>query len=251
MSNIFDKINGVTKNKALCIVVDSSGSTPRKIGAKMLVTNDSEISGTIGGGALEFQVIKDAVEVIKTRIPKIYKYNLLKDFNMGCGGTVDIYIEPILNKKKLYIFGAGHIGKILAQFASQLDFDVHVIDHRQDIFNNWNIENSKITNTEHDNFFKETVFDSDSFICIMTHAHIHDKAVLEYCIKQEFAYLGVIASKRKVKELTDYLITNNIAEMPQIQKVDMPMGIPITCETPHEIAISVLAKLIDVRAKNI
>ena len=89
----------------------------------MVVLENGEIFGTIGGGTLEMQVIKDALNAIKTKKPQTISHALVHDHGMCCGGTVEIFIEPIMNRKKLYIFGAGHIGKALARIAEELDFN--------------------------------------------------------------------------------------------------------------------------------
>ena len=107
---------------AICTIVKTTGSTPRKVGAKMLVYEDASIFSSIGGGTLEMKVIKDALAVMKTGKAQIFEHALVQDHGMCCGGSVDIFIEPLVKRKKLYIFGAGHIGKALASFARDLDF---------------------------------------------------------------------------------------------------------------------------------
>jgi xanthine dehydrogenase accessory factor len=241
------KISKSTQKAALCIITQTKGSTPRKVGSKMLVYDDGKILGTIGGGALEKQVIDDAIEVIKSGEPKYFTHCLAVDLNMSCGGNVDIYIEPILKKKKLHIFGAGHIGKVLAKFALELDFQVTVIDERENIFETWEKEKFEIINKHFSEIREQLVFDENLYITVLTHTHENDKEITGFCAKQNFAYLGMIGSKRKIKQFSDYFLENKALTQEQIDKINMPMGIPIYCQTPEEIAISILAKLIDVR----
>ena len=138
MKNIYEKLIPLCKsrkNSALCILVSAKGSTPRKIGAKMIVDEDGKIQGTIGGGDLEKKVIENALKTIENKTPQLFRHDLLHQHNMCCGGTVDIYIEPILKKDTLYIFGAGHTGQALAKFANELSFEVVVIDNRKEYLN--------------------------------------------------------------------------------------------------------------------
>ncbi|PJC62692.1 MAG: hypothetical protein CO022_03105, partial [Flavobacteriales bacterium CG_4_9_14_0_2_um_filter_32_27] len=118
--NIYNEIEQLRTSgidAALCTIIHTKGSTPRKVGAKMLVLIDGSIKGTIGGGNLEKEVIKNALIQLKKNEPKLFKHDLLHQHNMCCGGTVEIFIEPLEKMKRLYIFGAGHTGQALAKFA--------------------------------------------------------------------------------------------------------------------------------------
>ena len=102
MKSVYEKISEAqNENVALCTIVNTKGSTPRKVGAKMIVYENGSIFGTIGGGELERSVIKNATGVMKEKTPKLFRHDLLHQHNMCCGGTVEIYIEPIMEKKKL------------------------------------------------------------------------------------------------------------------------------------------------------
>jgi xanthine dehydrogenase accessory factor len=250
--DLFDTISEAKENKqdvAICTIVNTRGSTPRKIGAKMLVYDDRKILGTIGGGEVEKKVIEDAINVIKNRKPEFFKHDLLHQHNMCCGGSVDIYIEPVMNKNKLYIFGAGHLGQKLAEYAVKFDFDITVIDDRKEFTDECNIKGISKMNIDFQEALQTLQFDENVFVCIMTYSHAIDRSILSYCIKKPFAYLGMIGSQRKV-EMTKKMFTAgmNIPEE-DLNKVDMPMGINISAEGPDEIAISILAKLIEVKHK--
>ena len=107
----------------LCIIVGAKGSTPRKEGAKMLVFDDGTIFGTIGGGAIELQVIADALEVLRSGKPVKKMYQLEEDVQMHCGGSMEIYMEPFNKDLNLYIFGAGHVAGS-GSLCADLDFKV-------------------------------------------------------------------------------------------------------------------------------
>ena len=252
MKGIYHKIietENSDNQAALCIVTQTKGSTPRKAGSKMLVFENKNIVGTIGGGSLENEVIENAIEVIKSRKPQIVKLKLEQDLNMSCGGYVEVFIEPIVNKMKLFIFGAGHIGRIVAQMAYNADFRVFLIDERIEIFNEFENQNYTLIKKNHNLAFSELKFDSSAFICSISHKHGYDKEIVEYCANQTFAYLGMIGSKRKIAKISSEFLEKNTVSQELINKIDWPMGVQINCETPYEIAISIVAKLIDERGK--
>ena len=135
MTNIYEELSRIARSDtkaALCTIISTKGSTPRKIGAKMIVYEDRRITGTIGGGDLEKNVIDDSIKILEKGKPTVFKHDLLYQHGMCCGGTVEIFIEPIVKTKKLFIFGAGHTGQSLAKFAWDTGFDVYLIDDRKE-----------------------------------------------------------------------------------------------------------------------
>ena len=248
--SIYNKILEIEtsgQRAALCTVINTKGSTPRKEGAKMLVLKNGKIYGTIGGGSLEKEVISNALEVINKKKPAIFAHALVHDHGMCCGGTVQIFIEPVLSKKQLYIFGAGHIGKALSGFAQQLDFGVSLVDEREDAFDEWDHPAVKMINKNHNRAYEELKFDENTFIVVVTHDHAYDREIVAYCAKKPYAYLGMIGSHRKVEIAKKTFLAGNILTEKEMNNIDWPMGIEIAVDTPGEIAISILAKMIDVR----
>ncbi len=215
----------------------------------MIVYENGKIDGTIGGGALEKLVIEQALDVLKNNTSKTVTHNLVKDLAMCCGGTVELFIEPIMNKKKLYIFGLGHIGKALSKFAVDLDFNVTVIDDRYDAFDNFDVQDCTIIKEHHATAIEKLVFDDHTFVVILTHDHQHDREILALTSKKKHQYIGMIGSERKVEIAKKNMIAFNIMDAEKIKEIDMPIGLDIEAITPQEIAISILAKLIDVRNK--
>jgi len=252
VKTIFDKIVELEKeNKAaaLCTIINTKGSTPRKVGAKMIVYVDGKIFGTIGGGELEKSVIKQALEIIKTKHPQIFRHDLLHQHNMCCGGTVELFIEPIMKKNKLYIFGAGHVGKALSHYAKDFEFEVVMIDDRKEYLDEVKEEGINKMNLGYKQALQLLPFDQQTYICIVTYSHPIDREILAYCIKKPHAYLGMIGSVRKIA-MTKKMFSEGL-EMTEeeLDEVDMPMGLNIHAETPEEIAISILSKLIEVKNK--
>lgn len=252
---IYQKIQEIISNRqkaALCIVTDAKGSTPRKARSKMLVYNDQKIVGTIGGGNIEHQVIQKALEIIKKGIPQTVSFMLKKDLQMACGGSMQVYIEPIKLPDQLIIFGGGHISKAICNFTEHLDFQTIVIDERKNIFDNWHKnENITFLNELYTTAINKLIFDSQTYIVSATYAHTHDRDIAALCVTKTKAYLGIVASKNKAKTIAEYLQKEKNISQQDIELIDMPCGIPINCETPEEIAISILAKIIDLRNKKI
>jgi len=250
MQEIFDDLKTVIEQgipAVLCVVTDTSGSTPRKAGSKMLIFQDGSVKGTIGGGSVEFQVIQDALKNISCGTPFKKHFNLEDDLKMHCGGTMEVYFEPLVSLPRLYIFGGGHIGKALAGYASGLGFHTFVFDQRGDIFENWNISSVETQSGDFLQIIDSLTFDNNTYVAIVTHKHEFDETVLLAILPREFAYLGMIGSKRKVAEIRQNALTNKNIPENRLNKVDMPIGIPFAAESPAEIAISIVAKLIDVK----
>ncbi len=253
MTNLHEKLAEIVANRqkaAFCIITETKGSTPRKIGSKMIVLDDKTVIGSVGGGALEHFVVEKAIEIIKSQQPQMFSFGLKADFEMACGGTVKIYIEPVEIPYQLIIFGAGHIGKALANFAKSLDFSIIIVDDRPEIFNSWQDTNDfKFINDKYEKAIEKLKFDKRTFVVSATYAHSHDKEIAGLVGSKDIAYLGVIASKNKAQKIRKYLLDNKLLTTEQANKIDMPSGVPIACETPEEIAISLLAKIIDVKNK--
>src|SRR6476646_1862461 len=124
---------------ALVTIVSTTGSTPQRVGAKMLVFADGRLVGTIGGGCYENDAFWKARESLRTRKPQLVRYELSDDFaqetGLICGGQMEVYIEPIEPSPELYIVGAGHVGFHLARLAHEVGFRLHVIDDREKFAN--------------------------------------------------------------------------------------------------------------------
>ncbi len=235
------------KNVVLCSIVNTKGSTPCKNGAKMLVFENGEVFGSVGGGNFEHKVTKDALEALTLSTSKLLSYDLLKELSMCCGGTVEVFIEPIFPRNKLYIFGAGHIGNALQKNATKLDFEVFIIDDRAEVLNQIENKNMIKIYSNFTDYLNKLTFDNRTYIVIATYKHEIDKEILAFCLNKTFAYLGMIGSMRKAIVTRKKFTKEGIATVEQIQKVDMPIGLNIQAEGPEEISISILAKLIEVK----
>jgi len=235
---------------ALCTIIESKGSTPRKPGTKMLVYDSGKIFGTIGGGAFEQMVIKNAKLVLSQNTPQVFEFDLHPDLAMNCGGYLKVFIEPVIGKAQLYIFGAGHIGGFLAQLAHMLDFAVTLIDDRQEVLSSTTDMGLNKINGEYGEIAEQLNYNQNTFICIVTQNHESDKLLVSICAKKAHRYIGMLGSKNKIAKIKAEFQSNHTLNSEQMDQINWPMGFPMAGQTPKEIAVSVLAKLVDVRAQN-
>ena len=254
MTDIYQEIVRVKEEgqeAALVTIVSASGSTPREEGAKMLVRPDATIAGTIGGGSLEAQVIKEAVGVIKQGQPKRIHFTLsdkeASEVGMICGGDLEVFIEPILTAPTLFIFGGGHISLSLAQMGQRLGFKIAVIDDRAEFANTERFpEAEPVLAEDYAQAFPRLKIDKTSYIVIVTRGHQHDELVLEWAISTPARYIGMIGSKTKVKTIFSHLLAKGVPQE-KLDSVHSPIGLGIGAQTPEEIAVSILAEIIKVR----
>ena len=236
------------KPAAICTIIETSGSTPRKAGSKMLVRSDRKTFGSVGGGKLELEVIKDALEIIKTGGTSLKTYSAGEENDMQCQGECRIFIEALPANLRLIIFGAGHVGQALAKVAANYAFSPELVDPREELVSNIDIEGIEIKVMDYVESVDNLAFDDRTFIVVCTPSHSHDEEVTLKCALKPHAYLGMIGSRKKVAEARAFF-EKNCLNKETIDMIDMPIGVPIACETPEEIAISILARLIDVKNK--
>jgi xanthine dehydrogenase accessory factor len=239
------------KTAALCIVTETKGSTPCKAGAKMIVikynTPQYKIIGSIGGGAIEYKIIKYALKIISNKIAKLIKVGLSSELNMCCGGNMTIFIEPITPKNNCIILGAGNIGQTLCYLAAQTGFYCFVADPRTKFINSLNFP---LAIKMFDNYLSYNInkmhIDQYTFIIITTHSHNTDQTLMEEILKHNFAYLALIGSKRK-SFMTKKRCLNAGFPKSKINQIICPAGLNIKADTPQEIAISIIAQMICVK----
>ena len=233
---------------ALCTIIETSGSTPRKAGSKMIVTADGKNFGSVGGGLLEKHVIRDATACIISGRAGLKSYSSGNDTADRVYGEASVFIDPLPLQHPLYIFGAGHVAQAVASLAVKYGFKVIMADPRKGLLDKIHIDNVSKIGKEYLDALEELEFTSNTFAIVMTHSHETDEAVTFACASRPHSYLGMIGSKKKVEEAKYAFLQKGMDEA-SIEKIDMPIGIPINCETPEEIAISILARLIDIKNK--
>ena len=236
---------------ALVTIVSTTGSTPQRVGAKMLVFGDGRIVGTIGGGCYENDAFWKAREAIKSRRPELVHYELSDDFaqetGLICGGQMDVYIEPIEPSPELYVVGAGHVGFHLARLAHEVGFRVHVVDDREKFANAERFPDAvEIVVEDIPSWIARAAIPAHAYAVIVTRGHTNDLDALRALAQRELRYLGLIGSRAKVARIYDALIDEQMpAEL--LARVHAPIGLDIGAVTPQEIAVSILAELIAVK----
>ncbi len=242
------------KTAYTAVITSATGSTPQKPGAKMLIFEDRKTIGTVGGGDVERKLIEDVV----ARQPQeawTVKYILNElergeqDPKMSCGGSVSLLVEPLANPHHLYIVGGGHCGVELSKLAARVGFSVTIYDNREEWANKEKHPSaSRIICAPYDEVGSRIQFTDNTYIAIMTHGHSHDEEVLRISIKQKFRYLGAIGSKRKSSLMFERMKADGFTQ-DELSSVKCPIGIPIPSHTPAEIAVSIVAQLIEVKNK--
>jgi xanthine dehydrogenase accessory factor len=256
-TDVFDEIVRIKSEgdvAALATVISAKGSTPRAEGSKMLIKSDKSIAGSIGGGCLEADVWKAGMKVIEERKSQLLSFDLTgreeTPEGLICGGTMQVYVEPIIPVPVVYLFGAGHIGYAVSKIAKMTGFKVVVIDDRPAYANEEKFPDA-------DKFYVEDLADvvgslpinKVSYLVIACRGHLEDQRVLAAVINTPAAYIGMIGSKKKTKTIFENLKAEGIDEK-LLQKVHAPIGLPIAAETPEDIAVSIMAEIVDIRRRN-
>ena len=236
---------------ALVTITASTGSTPQRVGAKMLVYADGRTVGTIGGGCYENDAFWKAREAIKARQPLNVKYELTDDFaeesGLICGGQMEVFIEPVEPAPDVYVFGAGHVGYFLARMAHEVGFRVHVIDDREKFASADRFpQGVRVIVSDIPEWITANALPQTSYAVIVTRGHRHDLDALRGLAARGLRYLGLIGSRAKVKRVFDALLEEGV-DPEALRPVHAPIGLDIGAITPQEIAISILAELIAVK----
>ena len=253
MKNLYarlDRLQRQGRAAVLCTVIRTRGSVPRHVGAKMVVFADGTLEGTIGGGELEGRVRQEALQTMRQHRGHVVTH-ALQDVQSGdagvCGGTVEVYLEPLTQRPTLLVIGAGHVGKALLHLGSWLGFRVVVSDDRPahctpeavpgaDEYRQCSIQQ----------LAADFLFTDDTWIVMPTRGMPVDVEGLPHLLEKPFAYLGVIGSRRRWASVRKQLEANHVASE-RLARVHAPMGLELEAETPEEIAVSILAEILMLR----
>lgn len=231
-------------------IVSTEGSSPARSGMKMLIPASGELHGNLGGGELEHQIIAFVRQQAPSQ-PQTMVFELSSAHQSGsnptsmiCGGSATVFIEALHLPHQLYIIGAGHCGRALGKLAKLCDFHVTLVDNRSESLCSDMAEycHHSILN-DYQDIGQAVCFGPQTFIVIMTHGHVHDSQVLQQCLRREHRYLGMIGSKTKVAETFSTLSEQGYSQQ-ELDRVHAPIGLRIGSQSPHEIAISIMAEII-------
>lgn len=259
IANVWEEIAAaLTARRALVVatVVKATGSVPRRTGAKMLVHPDGSTQGTVGGGLFESLIVRDALEALAQgqSVTRGYSFNPEgagpQAFGAVCGGKVEVFLEVILPPYRLLIVGGGHCGRALARMASLLDFAIIVADDRADYARPEEFPYPNVEGVLHlpPDYEGLPTPDENTYVALVSKGYITDEAALRRLLDAPAAYIGMIGSRRKRDLVFDNLRADGIPEE-ALARIHAPIGLEIGAETPEEIAVSILAEIIQVRAQ--
>ena len=255
--DVFGEIVRLHNSRTPCVlatVVRTSGSTPRKATARMVVLGDGRIIGTIGGGRVEKEVADAALALLAEgdgARAKLLRYHLTHELAMCCGGEMEVFVEPLIPASPLIVCGGGHVAQALVPLAKRVGFSPVVVEEAEEMATPERFPDAaRIVDSFDPRDWKELTIDGGSYVVIVTRDHAQDQALLEHFTATgapEPAYLGLIGSRRKIEMFKQRLGARGI-DPARFEKLHAPIGLDIGAETPEEIAVAIVAELIQARA---
>jgi len=253
LTELLDEVRS-GRRAVLATIVRASGSTPRTVGARMLVRADGTTSGSIGGGAFEAMIGADARELLGAddAAPQVRRYTFTETgddaLGMACGGTAEVLLEIVGPGHRLVIFGAGHVGLALATLAARVGFAPEIVDDREpmcEAARALGVGRVFRCDAGYDAGFPD--LDAGCFVAVVTRCHATDRLALRRVLGRPLRYVGLIGSRRKRTVIFGELREQDGVSEEALAQVRCPIGLPIPGETPDEIAVSIVAELLQVR----
>jgi xanthine dehydrogenase accessory factor len=255
--DLFGEIVRLHNSRTPCVlatVVRTSGSTPRKAAARMLVLGDGRIVGTIGGGRVEKEVADAALALLAAgdaARPKLMRFHLTHELAMCCGGEMEVFVEPLIPASPLIVLGGGHVAHALVPLAQRVGFSPIVVEEAEEMATAERFPDAaRIVDSFDPRDWTDLPIDGGSYVVIVTRDHAQDQALLEHFLSRpgpELAYLGLIGSRRKIEMFKQRLGARGI-DPARFERLHAPIGLDIGAETPEEIAVAIVAELIQARA---
>ena len=237
-------------------VAETKGSVPRDTGTRMFVTA-SKVSGTIGGGHLEFKAIDIARNmIVASGARAIHRFVLGATLGQCCGGVMNLAFEAIDVESlpvpapdfHLVLFGAGHVGRAVVKILTDIPCAVTWVDSRENEFPDDIPANVKRVCTDEPECEVDAAAAGSNFL-VMTHSHALDQALSERILKRnDFAYFGLIGSVSKRRQFERRLLERSVSQA-QLARMRCPIGVDgIAGKEPATIAIAVAAELLQHRS---
>ncbi|MCD6329079.1 MAG: XdhC family protein [Candidatus Cloacimonetes bacterium] len=252
--DIIEKIYQLKQDKksfVIATVIEAEGSTPGKTGFKMIITSGNETFGTVGGGTIEKMVEKDALKFLKRGMSGTKEYDLHLEENtskeatgMMCGGAVKVYFESHLPKRKVFIFGGGHVSQALERILPREKYSIVIIDNREQfVSKSLHPFAEEHICKNYESYLEDFKPEIGSYAVIVTHGHKFDYDVLKMILIRNsgLKYIGMIGSKIKVKATLDK-IKNVLGEV-SLENLYSPIGIDLGGSSASEIALSIAAEM--------
>ena len=237
---------------ALATLVFASGSVPRAPGAKMIVYADGRLSGTVGGGKFESLVIAEAMETIREGTPRLRQYPLHEgvpdSFGAICGGEVGVFIEPVCTGETVWIIGGGHCSQAIAQLAKACGFHVGVLEDRAELLEGRGFVSvdQRVSDMPAPEFIASREWTVRDALIIVNRNPLLDKLALAAALRRGVpGYVGMMGSQRKVRRVFAELEAEGHSRE-TLARVYAPIGLAIGAESPAEIAVSIIAEVLQV-----
>lgn len=238
------RLQGGGEAAALATVVASSGSSPRKPGAKLLLRGDGSILGSVGGGRVEAETLAAARAVLAEGEPRSLTFTLTEAHGFVCGGSMTVFVEPIGSAPQLIIFGAGHVGKALCRLAAGCGYRVSVVDERSECARAEDLPGAAgVLCAAVPEAFARLSITAQSALVIATPGHQSDFAAVRGALATSAGFIGLVGSARKRAVLLETLAAEGYPAQ-VVERVTTPVGLDIGAETPEEIAVSIVAQLV-------
>jgi len=253
---LLDQIVQAHRDRRACIVVTVAavkGSVPRAAGAKLIVYPGGLTSGTVGGGKFEALVIAEALAGVAREEPWLKTYPLHEgdaaSFGAICGGEVTVFFEPLKAGPALHIIGAGHCAQALAKLAADCGWHVSVVDDREEWLALALAAHRRVASRSPAEYIAAQTWSANDALVIVSRNYLIDRDALGAALRQpEMGYLGMIGSRKKVRQVFDELKAAG-ADEKQFARVHAPIGLDLGADSPPEIAVSVLAEILQVMRK--
>ena len=237
---------------ALCTVEAAVGSTPREAGARMAVSADGRTVGTVGGGALEHEILERARACLRSGRGETAELALDAGKAGGlpaeCGGTARVRIEVLGAPRRIVIFGAGHVGAATARVARDAGLLPLVLDDRTDLLEPLAAEGIAVRAAPAEEAVAAARLRPDDAVVVVTRGHAHDERIVTDALRGELSYAGMIGSRRKVAVTRERLVAAGIPAE-RIAALHAPIGIDIGAKTPGELGVCIVAEVIRVLRK--
>ncbi|MBX5449787.1 XdhC family protein [Thermogemmatispora sp.] len=232
----------------IATVVKTIGAAPCDVGARMLLHADGSASGSFGGGRVDEQAIKAMQQALQEGHSFLTHIHIDPDEAVGsCGATLEVFVEAISPEPRLIIAGAGHVAQALARFAADLDFRIIVVDDRRDLADPRAFgERVQLVFGDIAQTIRELRPDASTWVVIVTRGHRLDEEALRAAVESEAAYVGMIGSAGKIRNIFRNLLKAGIPRE-RLEQVHTPIGLDIGAVTPQEIALSIAAELVMTR----
>ena len=245
------KLRSEGRKAALATIIQVQGSIPSYESSKILVRDDGSIVGTVGGGCVEAEVWTAAQEVMREEKPRRLHFNLNNNPEMDngliCGGSLDIFVEPILATPTVYLLGGGHVSLYVSKVANLAGFDTVIVDDREAFASKNRFPEARETYAgPWEEALPKLSINDFSYIVIVTRGHKGDLDGLRWAVTTPARYVGMIGSRRKIIEIFKVLEGEGV-DPEKLERVHAPIGLDIGALTPEEIAVAIVAEMISVR----